>query len=332
MAGASAPVTMSESLRLGLSDDFVDYFRQYGDQDLEIVNRVCKTVKTDLRKVSNSFKESIPFPKLWPKGTPRHHASFRDRNIEYFHRNYSLAIDYDRWDQDDETIKGDLQTHLQGMAGRFSELVLQLFVDGIQGVQTLGQPATLCYDGAALTAAQDGDGNARMGVTGGNKVTSAKLADESDLITALINARKRFRQMKDTADRPFWKGTPIDFRNMLLLAAPKHEGMIDRAMKATATVVDRSVAHPTENIYVNTFDKWISPLITNESSIYVVLENPYYKPLAIVDRAMTPEIIWAQMGSGKSDEANETGIETAYGHIRVGEGKFSPHCIIELQV
>ena len=232
-------VNVAQGLQLGISDHMKEYYRQRAVVYRERQDQIIRSIKTDKRTVTEAFKESIPFPELWPLDTPRGFKTFKDRNLTLTHRNWNLAIPYSRWDEEDEVIKGDLEQHLQGIADRFAQLPDQLVADELQQTATLGQALTTCWDGAAIFSATDGDSVDRFGVSGGNRVQAVGLANEADVLQNLLNIQTRFLQFQDTEGQPFYTADEVDESKFIVVCAPALQDKFRRAREARFTLASR---------------------------------------------------------------------------------------------
>lgn len=321
-----AVVSMSNSLTLGASDDLVTYYRTRNKAMVDRQEQLCRVIKTELREVKEPLKESVPFPSLWPLNTPRNFATFKDRLLTYTHYNWNLAIPFNRFDEEDEVVKGDLQSHLASAADRFRQMVDQLMADHILGTATLGQALGLAFDGAALFSATDGDGAARFGVSGGNILT-VPLASEADVVRALIKAGKLYTQFKDTASQPFFVQQEIDVGKMILVCGPALYEQAVVARDAKFGNFTPALGSGTENPVFGKFDLWMNPRITG-SNAYVMLKSDYYKTFAHIQRKSGPEVQW---GDEKNwDRALMNGEKAMFAHTREAVEIFAPHAAIKL--
>lgn len=322
-----AVVSMANSLTLGASDDLANYYRQVPKAMQDRQDSLCRVIKTELREVKEPLKESIPFPELWPYGAKRSFKTFRDRLLTYTHRNWNLAIPWLRWDEEDEVMKGDLQTHLQGLAHRFRQLIDQLMVDHMLSTATLGQTLGNAFDGAALYSATDGDGAARFGVTGGNKITHP-LSTEGDAINALLNCEVRLRKFKDTETQPFFDADEVTMDHFIVCCGPDVAPIFTKARELRYGVSNNNVAAASENIAFQKFDLWVNPRISSTTKALVFLKHEYFRPFAWIQRKSGPEIQRADQGNW--DAALEQGMFALMGHTREAVEVFSPHSTIEI--
>lgn len=336
-------VSVAEGLRLGVQDDMGEYFRGRGRTELVYERMFTREIKTDKRKVMESFKESIPFPDLWAYGETRTHSDFKDRFIEFVHQNWNLTIDHSRWDEADEVIKGDIKVHLNALVGRFIQLEQQLWLDTVLVQASLGQPSTLAWDGAAITANQDGDGNARFGVAGGNKIITP-LSTVADCFDALTKGKLRFRQMKDTAGQPFWQGSEIGYKNMVIMCAPEKETVWLNLLNAKFAGIDQSLPMATTNIMAEGDTEpdaggdggsgtsrpklWVNERWKSSTQTILLINHPYHKPVAGIDRQVEPEVVYADHNN--SEAGRERGVNSMAALVRRGTGVFSPHTIMML--
>lgn len=323
-----AVVSMLNSLTLGTSKDLLDYYRKPPGKEamVERQKQLMRPIKTSLREIKEPLKESIPFPELWPLGTPRGFKTFKDRLLTYTHRNWNLALPYSRWDEEDEVHKGDLQTHLQGMAGRFRQLLDQQMVDYMLATATLGQSLDLAFDGAGLFSATDGDGNARFGATGGNLI-SKTIANEADFIDALQSVEQRMLLFKDTESQPFFTPDECEMSKFVVCVGPALVKIARKVQAAKYIAADPNIPAASENIAVQNFDLWVNPRFTATSTrMCVFLKHEYYKPFAHIQRTSGPEIQRADQSNW--DRALEIGEFALMGHTREAVSIFGPHAAV----
>lgn len=320
-------VSMEQSLTIGASRDLADYYRNaMPEAMLKRQNALCRSITTKLREVKEPLKESIPFPQLWPYGQPRSFKTFKDRLLTYTHRNWNLAIPWLRWDEEDEALKGDLQTHLEGMAKRFRQLIDQLMVDYMVASASLGQTLDNAFDGAALHSSTDGDGNARFGVTGGNTITHP-LGSEGDVVNFLQQCERRFAEFQDTESQPFFDGDDVSMDNFIVCVSPALMPIFSKARDLRYGAPNNAVPGASENIAYKRFDLWQNQRISSSTQAVVFLKHEYYKPFAWIKRTDTPEIQRADQGNW--DKAIEEGMFALMGHTREAIAVFSPHATIK---
>lgn len=322
-----AVVSMLQSLVLGASKDFLDYYRKQPKAMLDRQEALCRVIKTELREVKEPLKESIPFPSLWPYGEPRSMKTFKDRIVTFTHQNWNLAIPWSRWDEEDEVAKGDLQTHLQAMAGRFRQLIDQLMADQLTATATMGQTLQLCFDGAAFFSTTNGDSAARFGVTGGNKLT-APLSNEGDIINALLRAEARLANYKDTASQPFFDTDEVSMDKFIVCCSPNLAPIVQKARELKYGASNNNLTSASENIAFQKFDLWVNQRFNVDTKMIVLLKHPYYKPFAWIQRKSGPEIQKADQSNW--DAALREGKYALMAHTREAIAPMSPHAALEI--
>ena len=76
-------VSNTQSLQAGVKKDLMDFWRQkypvYREQQEKLMRILPQT---NLRNASYPFKESLPFPTLWPYGTGRIYQTFKDKVVQ----------------------------------------------------------------------------------------------------------------------------------------------------------------------------------------------------------------------------------------------------------
>lgn len=321
-------VDNAQSLELGVSRDLSDYYRKEFVTYDNTRNAVSRVIGTNKRTVEEVIKESIPFPSLWPLGSPRTYKWLRDRVQTLRHYNWELALPWSRWDEEDDVLK-DLRPHLSQMAGRFNQIIDQLMADELQQSATLGQTLSTAHDGVALFSALDGDSQNRLGVSGGNIVATSGVATEADIIDALYNVRTRFLNMKDTEDQPFWTPAEVAMSRFMVIHGPALTEVMDRAREVKLGWFQQGVPQASDNPLHQKFQAWENQRITSTTDFYVCVVSDYYKPFIVVDRRMGPEVQIADESNNR--ESMDLGERAILAHTRLGVSAFAPHAIVAVQ-
>jgi len=323
-----AVISNTNSLRLGLSDDFAEIYRnRFVDYQSES-EPFLRRITTTLRRYEASVKESIPIVKYWPYGVARQRQVFRDRLMTIFHQNYELSLSWLKWDEDDDTLK-DLSPHVQQMVRRFEQLKDIFVQEYLEATASTLPSLQNAYDGAALLSTTDGDANSRYAVTGGNILTGNGTGSSASIIQDLFRARTRFLQFKDTTrTQPFFSDEECSFTNMTVVIPTQLTQVFTEAQEQKLGAVNPAIVTAADNVVYKKFNLWINQrLSTASNDWYVMINHPYLKPFAYVERETLQQVMEDQLNSSV---ARDKGVHSMLAYVRCGFAPFAPMSIIKV--
>ena len=294
------------------------------EKDQELL--VHKLPYCGLRNAPYAWKESLPFPSYWPYGMPRQVKSFRDRVIYLGYVPYQLAIAWNKFDEEDDQL-GDLKTHVQASVQRYGQLPTVLIYEYFNGTAVELPQLYQAYDGAGLFSATDGDGNARLGASGGNIITGTGVT-ASGVLHDIAVAQQRFMQFIDpNAAKPIFDEDMVTYNNLEAIIPITMNEIFQKATNAEYIRVDPGSITSETNYLKGTFKYRISPFLTDTSDWYIVVRHPYYRPFLY----RTPKDVETVIADiNNSDHARETNENIIYTHIRNAIGVWFPGVIIKV--
>lgn len=320
-------VNITRSLIAGVLDDL----KQTWDQEMPVFKKqqekLIKFLKTStIRNAQWAWKESLPFPKLWPYGESRTMQTFKDRYITLGKYNYELGISWSRFDEDDDQLS-DLRPHIQMAVKRFGMLPDVLISEYFNGTASLNPAILTAYDGVALCSTVDGDGAARFGVTSGNLITGSGLT-VAGVIHDIHVAQRQFLKMTDpTAGKPIFTPDDVKFQNLTLLGPNEANEVFQKAANSEFLRSDLGSITAESNYLKGLFAWELNPYLTDTSDYYVVLNHPYWKPFVYRSPDKVESII---ADINNSDQARNTGEYGIYCTIRSALGLWMPQTIIKI--
>lgn len=316
-----------ESRRAGILADLKETWRQDMPKWEQVTNLlVRKLAVTNLREASYVWKESLPFPSYWPYGMGRKKKTFRDRRITINLWNYELSIPWQGFDADDDQL-GDMKTHVQSAVDRYGQLPITLFTEYFNGTAIEQPYLSYPYDGATLFSATDGDGNARLGATGGNIITGTG-ATTSGVLHDFAVAQQRFMSFVDpTSSKPFFDEAMVGYDKMVAIIPKELNEIFQKATKAEFIKTDPGNMTSETNYLKGTFEYRINPFLSDTSDWYIVLNHRYYKPFVYRAPGDVSSII---ADASNSDHARETNEFVLYTHVRLGLAPYFPGSIIKV--
>lgn len=279
-----------------------------------------------LRTASYPFKESLPFPQYWPYGSERKLQTFDDKMIEISLKNYELSIIWNRDDETDDQLK-DLRTQVDSCVRRYGMLYYILLSEYLTGVAVENPSLSLCYDGSDLISATDGDGNNRLGVSGGNLMTGSGLT-VSGVIRDISRVQQRFLSFLDpTAGKPIFSPLDVAFNKMTVIGPKEANEVLMKASNSEYIRVDPLNNTSESNYLKSTFKFEINQFLTDSSDLFVLLEHDFLKPFAFRPPADITSIVADMSNSDHARLKNEFGI---YTDVRIGIGPYFPGTIIKI--
>lgn len=280
----------------------------------------------NLRMATYVFKEALPFPKLWMYETGRQYDSFMDRKIDVSIFPYQLTVTWNGFAADDDQI-GDFQEHAKSAIDRYKALPYTLAMEYFNGTALQLPWLALTYDGASLFSSTDGDGNDRLGVSGGNILTGSGVSPEG-VMNDLAAAQRRFMAFLDpTARMPIFDGKAADYSKMIAIVPTAMNAIMKKVSEAEYIKSNLANIVSETNFFKGQIEYQVNQLLTDSSDWYIVLRHPYYKPLVSRDMSKLESIDQTPQNSDRGRETNEYGV---YTHTRLGMAPFFPGCILKV--
>jgi hypothetical protein len=316
-----------QSLQAGIRRELMDIWKQkypiYRQQQEKAIRMLPQI---NLREATYAFKESLPFPNLWPYGMPRQYQTFKDKAITMAVVPYELTIPWSVWDERDDQL-GDIRSHVQMAVERFLQLPDVLFAEYLNAAASLNPSLYNCYDGAALFSSVDGNGDARYGVTGGNIITGSGLT-AAGLITDLAQVQERALKMVDpTASKPLFAADDVKFNAMFVIGPPEANAVLQKVSNAEMIWQTGQAITSETNWLKGTFQWDLNSYLTTSKSLYVIVQHPFWKPVIFRGPEQVESIIADMTNSDRSREVNEN---VAYASIRCRMGPFFPATIFKI--
>lgn len=318
---------IDRSLQAGILADLKESWRQSIPVFRKQQEKLFKFLpQTNIRTATWVWKESLPFPAYWPYGKGRTKQNFKDRFIQLGKYNYELSIPWSRFDEEDDQL-GDLRTHVQSAVKRYGMLPDVLASEYFNGAASLNPSILNAYDGVSLFSTVDGDGAARLGVTGGNIVTGSGLTLQGTVHDFFV-AMQRFLDMTDpTTGKPIFSPDDVQLKNMFCLVPNEALEVFKKAAESEYFRVEAANITSEYNIVKGTFEWEPNPYLTDPSDWYIILTHPYYKPFLYREPGNVETII-ADMNN--SDSARETGEYAIFTHVRTAIGPWFPYVILKI--
>lgn len=320
-------ISNTQSLRAGIQADLISFWKQkypiYKEQQALLIHSL-KT--TNIRNVSYAFKESLPFVKLWAQGMPRKYQSFQDRIITMNKVPYEMTLSWDEYDERDDQL-GDMKPHIQSAVDRFGMLPDVLIAEYINGSASYNPSLSLCYDGAPLYSATDGDGNARLGATGGNIVTGSGL-NTAAIIHDLAVVQQRLLSFVDpTAGMPIFSPEDVDYKNMVCIIPKTLNEIFQKASESTFIKLDQGTNTAEGNYMAGKFAYKTNQYLTDVSNWHVALKHNFWKAFCQRPPDKIENII---ADASNSDRARETKENAIFMDMRTKIGPLFPGVLIEV--
>lgn len=315
------------SLLAGIKADLKETWRQVVPTwEKEQATLFKRLPASNLRNASYVFKESLPFPSLWPYGMGRKEQSFMDRKIDVGYWPYELSITWNGFNAQDDQL-GDFKSHTSSCINRYKALPYTLAMEYFNGTAVELPYLGLTFDGASLFSSTDGDGNNRLGVSGGNLLTGSGCTPEG-VMNDLAAVQRQFMSFVDpTAGKPIYDGATADYLKMIVIVPKEMNYILQKLSEAEYIKVDPSNNTSESNYFKGKIQFQINQLLTDTSDWYVVLEHEFYKPFVVRDMAELESFDQNPQNSDKARQTNEYGI---YTHTRFGMAPFFPGSIIKV--
>ena len=320
-------INVHESRQAGVISELMETWRQQMPIFEKQQQLLCRFLKfTKIRKAAYPFKESVPFPKYWGYGMTRTYQVFRDRVIELGIVPYELTIPWNAFDEEDDLL-GDTRTHVQGAVKRFGQLPDVLLSEYINGIADLNPTLYNAYDGASLFSATDGNGNDRLGVSGGNIVTGSGLTVAGVIHDYHVVQRRMMQWLDPTASKPIFSPDEAQYSNLAAIGPLAANEVFKKAAKGEFLKTDAGNITSETNIIKGEFEFHLNPYLTDSSDWYVVLKHPYLKAFAYRAPRDVKTII---ADINNSDKARETNEYSVYSHVRTRLGVWFPGVIVKV--
>lgn len=266
-------------------------FHQQQKRLLKFLPWTAEGTSRPLRKATYPWKESVPMPKPWPYGKGRTYQTFRDRKLDMTIYPFDLTVMWSGWDETDD-IPGDLRSHVEMGVKRFFMLPDQMIAEYFNGTASLNPSLHNAYDGATMFSATDGDGAARMSVTGGN-IVSAPSPTPAGIHTTLGYCQQRWLNAKDPAGQPIFTPSDVQYKNMFVIHPVALTQAMQRASSQEFLHLENQSLGPASNWLKGTFQHEANPYLSDQSDYYVVLDHPYWKAF-----------VWKAPGTNSAGESS----------------------------
>lgn len=308
----------------GVFDDFDAMWMKQEAIYSELNDLLFKRPKSETITTANyAWKESVPAVVFWDQDSGREHQMFRDRNLQITYEPFQMAIDVNRYDRRSDQLN-DPKENMQKGLQRFHQLPQNGGADILNGVASTIQDIPLAFDGVNLFSTT-ADGSPRFGATGGNSLTATSF-DFDGFTTDLYRAHQQFMSFLDPAGQIIWTGHDVNFDKMHVIVPPALNRIALEVSKNEYLRNDIGNKVSQGNILVGTFKVHISNLLTNSNAWFVLIEDEYWKPMALRQEDKI-ENFWADMTN--SDRSRQRNLETLYADQRVGWGVLAPWTIIK---
>lgn len=322
-------ISNTQSLRAGVQAELKDFWRQkmpvYQKQQALFLRQLPDT---NLRNVPYVFKESLPFPKLWPYGKGRTYQAFQDRILYMNTVPYDLTISWSEWDERDDQL-GDLKQHVQSAVNRYGMLPDRLIAEYLNGAASLNPSLLTAYDGAAIVSATDGDGAARFGATGGNIVTGSGLSPAA-IVHDLAVAQQRFLSFLDpTAKLPIFDADEAAYSKLECVIPKTLNEIFQKASESEYIKLDGSLTMAEGNYMKGKFTYHINQYLTDTSDWYVIMNHSFWKPFIQRAPGKIENVI---ADSSNSDRAREYKENAMFTDLRTRIGPLFPGVIIKINL
>lgn len=283
------------------------------------------------RNASFAWKESVPFPQRWDRGTSRNHQVFKDIKIDVPIYRFELTMDVEIHDQEDDQLGVEsAKRHMQLAVNRYLVLPMKLLAEYLNGTSVDLPSLDVAYDGVNLFSTVDGDGNARFGVTSGNLLTG----DDGGTVTVqgmtndIFNAHQQFIQYLDPAGEIIYDESMADIGNFLVIVPPEMAQVANEVAKSEYLRFTGSTDGGIQtNVLKNRVNYMTNPYLTSADDYFILLRNNYWKPM--LKRQNTDvRSIWSDLNN--SDRAREEYIESLYTDTRIGLSVWCPFTCIKV--
>jgi len=286
------------------------------------------TKPKNIRHASYVWKDAVPAVEYWPYNTPRLHSTFKDRVITVSNYAYSLVLDWDQFDEEDDQLT-DMQTHVQTSILRYGQLAIRRASEYLTGVPSLNPELVLAWDGVGLFSTVDGDGANRFSAVNGNLLAGSGLTPAA-IINDIGVAQRQFLRYKDPAGQPLYDESDVDY-NKLRCVIPVDLNQAFQKSSDQKDIRSDPLSNTAESNYIQgKFKYTINSYLTAATEWYICVDHPVYKPFvyrAPGDEKGAIRSIIADMNN--SDRSRETNINGTYTDIRTALSPYFPASIIK---
>lgn len=314
----------------GVQAHLKDTWRQkqpiYEKQQEWLLFKLNTEGKQEIRNATWVWKETTAFPNLWMYGKPRQYSSFVDRYITMNLVPYSMAIEWSKFDDEDDQL-GDMKMHAQRSVERFLMLPDVLIAEYFNGTASLNPDLLSAYDGASIFSATNGSGAARGGATGGNIVTGTGITPAA-IMHDLFRVQQRFLSFVDpNAGKPILSPDEVKFENMMVVNPVQLNEVVHKAADSENLKVSTDNMVSETNILKGRFEHQENQYLTSTTNWFVVLKHPMWRPFAYRAPKSVDSVI---ADINNSDRMREFYNMCIYANIRTRLGPYFPLVIIEV--
>lgn len=322
-------IPIEESLKIGVLDDLSKMWDTEQEAAMESRKKLFHDVPWVPQYESKFvWKQDTPMPVPWEKGTEIPASVFDDVAIVCGVFPYGQRFEYFKWDAAMDQI-GDLKQHAESGIKRYSTLYRYFYADYFNGTTNYLFYPQLAYDGAALFSANDGSGNDRMKVSGGNTMNATSLTT-AGIKTDIHRAIQRWLGMKQPiSGHPVFRPDEVTLDKIWCLIPPSLEERFFDLAEARILYTEPAINTAQSNTLVTKLRYQIDNLLTDSSDYYIVIEHPYWKPF-IYRGVSSIESFLAT--AANSDDARKLNIEAWFSNTMMGCCPWAMFTIIKVNV
>lgn len=315
------------SLQAGQLKDLAEFWRQRSPDIIAMrENLMFAPPWKNLYEAPYGWKQDVPMPVKWPKGTELPTSDFDDVELKCSVFKYGTRI---QWDQTDAMMDqlGDLQTHAQTATENYLTFYRYLIADYLNGTTDYIERADNSYDGAGLFSAVDGNGQPRMAVAGGNLLNSSGLS-AAGIYTDYSRGKQRWNEMKrPLSGIPVFSPLEVTSENIFCIIPPSLERVFKEISEATNLYVNPAINTAQSNVLATKVNYQVENLLTDSSDWYMVLRHKMWKPFLYRGLDKIEAII---ANSQNSDDARKFNIEALFAKTLMGTCPFAMFTMIKV--
>lgn len=324
-------VTVENSLKIGILNDVAEMWEVMSEKEAQYRSLMFHDVPWVPQYTSKFvWKQDVGMPVPWDKGSELPANIFDDVAIDCDLREYGQRTEWFRRDNEfDQLQPGQIRKHAEMGIKRYAQLYRYLGADYLDGTTNYIRYPQLAYDGAALFSATDGAGADRMGVSGGNIVTSSGLSTAA-IKTDAHRALQRWLGMKQPiSNHPVFSPDEVKFENMLFVIPPALEERFFDLSEAKILYTDPSINTAQSNTLATRVKYEMENVLTDSSDYYVILQHSYWKPFLYRGLSSIDSFI---ADASNSDDARKLNIEAWFSQTMMGCCPWAMFTMIKINV
>ena len=324
-------VQAGELLANGLSTQFVDTYQAVQNRVAEsaIGKFVDLNIKATNRTHEFAYLNSAPHMEHWRRGDSVPTDMMDSVGFTATAHTWARRIPWHKEDRKDDQTNSLYD--MARTAGSSAALLPARFAfDAFNNTANTLPSIPNAPDGVSLFNANDGAGNDRFGVSGGNIVSGSDIWDTTAAtVAAVYEAIERFKGMKDGKGQPLWTDDVLE-QGFLIIhphgrTQEMDEAFIQRRQGSAAGGAPSNVFQDASR----DFELFGTQRLTTDN-LLVTLKGAPKKPLFLMDREGVTEQSSLE-GDNNSDHTRNTGEEYVQFERRCGLGIALPYGIIEVQ-